>query len=446
MPEKDNIVPFERPAGYWVRKARRHQNDEKLSRASALLREAYRKTGDRHLALELAETCCQMGCNAAAQRIAEELLEKDPGCSGAYYILGLTSLAWQDERLADDALATCLIRDRAGEYAEKAQAVLNDYAWRMDPVFPRSARAETLHLQGLDAYWAGNWEKAEDLLVRSAGSGKRPQAETLLGETYLRQGRAKEALPLLQRAMKKLPGRPTQRLLLAQTLCALGRKKLAAELIRKTLPDCRSVPELALAAESCLYAGRADLICEKLLSELAQQPQSNDLRYLLGAVYANNWELEKAIKCFLAVLSADPDDRDAAAALKLTGLGPVPLDRPPAAPFVYSLCARPPLRGDPELMRLCRGLTICLGGALRWQTVFTLCKDRWRRLNPVQKRACDRSPRPCWPWAFYLWLRSKCPSSHLSGRPALYRTPRAARRIRRMVRYLRQEENWRRIK
>ena len=70
MPERDNIIPFERPAGYWVRRARRLQDRDRLPEASAMLREAYRQSKDEKIALELAETNCGMGSYAAARRIA----------------------------------------------------------------------------------------------------------------------------------------------------------------------------------------------------------------------------------------------------------------------------------------------------------------------------------------------------------------------------------------
>ena len=446
MPEKDNIVPFERPAGYWVRRARRLQDRDRLPEATAMLREAYRQSRDGKIALELAEANCGMGSYAAARRIAEDLLERDPDCAGAYYIIGLVSLAYDDEHLADDALATCMSRDRSGEYADKAQNLLNDYLWRIDPVFPRSARAEALHAQALDALWDGRNERAEKLLVRAVRQGKRPQAETVLGEMYLRRGQIRDALKLFQRAQKKLPGRPTQRLLLAQALCAGGWTALAGEWLKKTVPLCQSVPELALAAESCLYAGRKDLIIRRIREVQKELPLSNDLEYLLAAVCADTWDFDRAVRHLMIILNRDPDDRDALAALRVIGLGPVPLDRPSVASFVYDLCARPPVRGDAALKRLAHGLTISLGGALGWKTVWKMTESAWERLNPLQRSICDRDRDCCWQNAFYLWLRDRSGAGWLPKKPALYRKSRQKKRVRRLLRYIKKQENWRRIK
>ena len=446
MPERDNIIPFERPAGYWVRRARRLQDRDRLPEASAMLREAYRQSKDEKIALELAETNCGMGSYAAARRIAEDLLSRDPNCAGAYYIIGLVSLAYDDERLADDALATCLNKDRSGVYAEKAQALLNDYIWRIDPVFPRAARAEVLHAQALDALWDGKRERAEQLLTRAVRQGKRPQAETMLGEMYLRRGQVKEALRLFQKAERKLPGRPTQRLLLAQALCAGGRPGLAAEWLKKTLPMCESIPELALAAESCLYAGRKDLILRRIREVQKELPLSNDLEYLLAAVCADTWDFDRAVRHLMIILNRDPEDGDALAALRVIGLGPVPLDRPPVASFVYDLCARPPVKGDAALKRLAHGLTISLSGALGWRTVWKMTENAWSHLSPLQRSVCDRDRDCCWQNAFYLWLRERSGVRWLPQKAALYRKSRQVRRVRRMKRYIEKQENWRRIK
>ena len=446
MTDRGNITPFERPAVYWVRRARRHMDRERLSEASALLREAYRQTGQGEIALELAETHCGMGSYMAARRIAEDLLARDPDCAGAYYVIGLVSLAYDDERLADDALATCMTKDTSGEYAEKAQNLLNEYLWRQDPLFPRDARAQALHAQALDALWAGEKDRAEALLRKAVRQGKRPQAETVLGEILLRQGKAKEALRLFQRAQKKLPGRPTQRLLLAQALCAGGWISLANAWLEKTVPLCESIPELTLAAESCLYAGCRDLIITRIREVQKEMPLSNDLTYLLAAIYADSWDFEKALHQLMIILDRDPEDRDALAALRIIGLGPVPLERPPIADFVYRLCLRPPIRGDAALKRLAHGLTVSMGGAVRWQTVYKLTESAWRHLSPLQKKICDRDREAYWQNAFYLWLRQCSGQTWLPKKPALYFRPRNQRRIRRMARYLQRIGNWRQIK
>ena len=448
MPDRnnDNIVPFSRAPAYWVRRARKHQNGDRLQEASVLLRKAYRQTGDEKIALELAGLYCQMGSYSAARRLSEELLSRDASCAGAYYILGVASLAFDDERLADDALATCMIRDRDGLYAEKAQDLLSDYVWRQDPVFPRSARAEVLHLQALDSLWDGDWKKAERLLLRAVRQGKRPQADTLLGENYLRQGRVREALPLLQRAARKLPGRPTQRLLLAQALCAAGARGLAEAWLMKTLPLCESIPELVLAAESCLYAGLKGPFLRRLREVSHEMPLSNDLLYLKAAVYADTFDFERAVRLMMLILKRDPDDPDAADALRTLGLSPVPLDRRQVSPFVYSLCARPPIRGDAALKRLAHGLTISLGGAMSWPSVLKWTESGWARLNPTQKKYLDRDSFFTWQQAFYLWLREKSGDRYLSRVSPLFKGHTRARRVRRMLRFLRSQENWRRIK
>ena len=212
------------------------------------------------------------------------------------------------------------------------------------------------------------------------------------------------------------------------------------------MPLCQSIPELTLAAESCLMAGRKDLAVRRVREIQKALPLSNDLEYILAALSADTWDYDRAVRRLMLILNRDPEDRDALAALRVIGLGPVPLDRPPIASFVYDLCARPPVLGDAALKRLAHGLTISLGGALGWRTVWKLTENAWSRLNPLQKSVCDRDRDCCWQNAFYLWLRDRSGAKWLPKKPALYRKSRQARRVRRMMRYIEKQENWRTIK
>ena len=65
---EDKVVPFERPASYWQKKARKAYKPDRLPEAARLMRKALEQGGDSHTALELAAIYRSMLCISAAER------------------------------------------------------------------------------------------------------------------------------------------------------------------------------------------------------------------------------------------------------------------------------------------------------------------------------------------------------------------------------------------
>ena len=65
---EDKVVPFERPASYWLKKARKAYKPDRLPEAARLMRKALEQGGDSHTALELAAIYRSMLCIGAAER------------------------------------------------------------------------------------------------------------------------------------------------------------------------------------------------------------------------------------------------------------------------------------------------------------------------------------------------------------------------------------------
>ncbi|MBQ8082083.1 MAG: hypothetical protein IJ240_09345 [Clostridia bacterium] len=443
MTERSNIVPFERSAAFWMSRARRARHNRRPAEALPMLREAYRQTGSDEVALEMAENYCDMGCWSAARRIAEDILLRRPELAGAYYVLGVASLALSDERLADDALATCLSKGGDSPYADDAQRLLSEFPWAEEKRVPRGARAEALRLQAQDAILDGDLPKARALLTRACRTGKSPAADAIYGEMLLRSGDDEGARRLLTRALRRGTQSPAGLLLLAEAWASIARtdpqrkqeaEKRALRALRAGLNACETPPELALAAEACVYAGRRNLILRRLLAELRAHPRSNDLKYILACVYANTGDYLPAGRYLISVLDQDPDDRDARAALCLVGLGLIPFDRQPAGRAAAQACARPPVTGDAAFKRLAHGLTISLGGVLTYREVCDRVLPVWQRMNGRQRRHCDRARDWLWPNAIYTCLTME--QEYAPFEPALYPVRGRAKQLSRMIRWI----------
>lgn len=442
--ERNKVVPFERPAAYWVSRARKCRGRTRLSDAAPLLRQAYRQSGSDDVALELAAAYCAMECYSAARRVLTEVLSRSPNCAEAYYVLGVTALAQQDERLAEDALATSLTVGGDSSFADDAQDMLNNYPWHDEHVWPRGSRGETLYFQALDALAAGDADGAVCNLQKALKRSPAPRSAALLGELCLKSGKYNQACALLLYAARMDGSNIPCALLLCQTLCEMAQMEAAKLLLKSLSGNCVTHAQLALFAQVCCRAGCAELAVKRLEEALKAAPQSNDLLLILAAVRRATGDMEGARRLLHTILSRDAEDADAAAALKLIKARPIPFERARGEDILQNLCARKPISGDAALRRLVHGMTISLDGALSYQAVKKLVSHAWEHMNETQKKRCDTSRLNLWPRAFYRYLLET--AGEKSPPPALYEGHKYERQVRRMARFIKNNEAWSEIK
>lgn len=445
MNDENTIVPFERPASYWVSRARKCRGRTRLSDAAPLLRQAYRQSGSDDVALELAGAYCAMECYSAARRVLAQVLTQNPRCAEAYYILGVTALAQRDEGLAEDALATSLTVGGDSGFADDAQDLLNNYDWHDAPSFLRGARGETLYLQALDALRDGDVNAAALKLRKAVSRSPHPQACALLGEICLKTGKLNEACTYLLRAARIQQDNVPCALLLCEALCALDQKQTACVLLSAVSGSCETHAQMALLSEACCEAGHPEIAKDRLEKALKLAPQSNDLMLILAAVRRFEGDMEGAQRLLHTILTRDPEDCDAVSALKLLKVRPIPFERPRMDDGLSALCARPAYLGDAALKRLIHGLTISTDGALSYSSIVKLVTHAWSRMNKLQRKTCDTSRLNLWPRAFYLYLMEKAGETP-DEEPPLYKGVRYRRQVQRMLKYLKKNEAWSEIK
>ncbi len=432
---RSNLVPFDRSPDYWMMRAGKRKNDAQNSLAGFLYRQAFEQTKQSAIALRMAENYYQMGCYSAARRIAVELLQHDSSNAQAYYWLGMSALRTKDEELGEQALALALKKGRALPLADDIQDLLSDYPWTEPSTYRRSQRAWSHYQRALEELRGGDLLKVEMRLRLALRRGICPEAEALLGELLFYRKQYRQALKYLRRAAARITGQPSVWILQAQSCAAIGLHEQAASAFSKALSLTRTSREWGIAAAAASFMNCTDTVRKALKTALRNAPESNDLLYVLAATEANSGRVQEAVRCFNVILDRDPDDRDARLALCILGLGPVPFCRVTNDDaLVDELCAEPPLRGDPALLRLIRGLTISMGGAASYQEVSGLAECLWQYLSPLQKRLCDR--QSLWPNAFYLTLCRHFGINDLPEQAALWPFRRYKRRVQRMYRYL----------
>ena len=142
------VVSFERPSHYWLRRARRHRKRGEHHQAAALLRRAVAlEPGSGALRLEYAQSLRDMSCYEASIREAFGVLALEPTGFLPYGLIGRNMLSLGREQEAMDAFSHYLqqarTRPEAGLLWEEGDEtfVLGDL---LEEPRPGSARYEAL--------------------------------------------------------------------------------------------------------------------------------------------------------------------------------------------------------------------------------------------------------------------------------------------------------------
>lgn len=134
----------------------------------------------------------------------------------------------------------------------------------------------------------------------------------LLGECLWRAGRSEEALPVLERATRRLPGAPEPRLARARALRSLGRDEEAARSYEQILAQSPDQPE-ATRGLADLALARGELDRAAALYETIRRADPDDVGALvkLGVVAMRNGRLDDAVGLFRRAVALGPSNPEA---------------------------------------------------------------------------------------------------------------------------------------
>ena len=398
---RTNVVPFERPAAYWAGKARKHYTPSQLPDAARMLRKALEKSGDTSLALELAEIYAGMGCYTAAERCLIQTVVLHGMTGRLCYDIGVCALNRGNEDLADWALDKSLRLDSDGLFSDKAQDLLEYYAWKPSWFQPHTARSDDFCRRSMRALDHKDVEKAVKLARKGWEKGRSPQAALWLGMLLPPD----EALQYMRFAAEELPLELKPQLKYAEACFACRRLPEARRRLADARRLCKTITD---AEEYCLAAWKINRpqdalkMIEKKLYEL---PQSVDYLRLKYLSLRRMGEYEQANRALEALLEIDPDDADALFDRRHPLQMNLHEDRGgllmALGAMVYTL---PNPRRFGPLNRVLHLLVMNLNGVIDAGTIYRLIPPLWRKLTPAEQYACDEYRDECYPTLFTVYL------------------------------------------
>ena len=385
--ERKNVVPFERPAAYWVSRAKRHDTPAKMPGAAQLMRKALEKDHDPDTAVELARMYLNMGCVTAAER----LLLKAAGWGGltgdVCFYTACCALEQEDENLAQQALDACLRLSPESALADRAQELLETYPWAWEEPLPRGARSECLCLRARAQVTGGQTALAYETLKKAWKRGKSADAAMLLGT--LERDAFKRVMYFLY-AQRRQPKSLRPRLLLIRALHQAGRTESVPALLLQAAPMCENVSQAEFFCAAAWDTGYSEAAQTLLDKKLAQNPFSVDLMRLQYLTCKRMGQEKKAQALLSRMRSIDPED---AAALRYArDIGDV---SPDEHRMVYLVLLSLPLRLIPgrlregPLNRTLHLMTLGMQDRMSEKEVYHYLPPLWRRLPLRERQAAD---------------------------------------------------------
>jgi putative PEP-CTERM system TPR-repeat lipoprotein len=206
-----------------------------------------------------------------------------------------------------------------------ARAALQDIKQMLDPV-PRQRLIQLapglVLVGGLAHYGLGETKQARDyfrdyLTIDPNHSG----ARKLLGSILLAQGKADEAINMLEVVRARTPSDPQLLALLAAAYMDRQKYRTATEYLERALQVSGDDPEIqATLGLSLLGAGQRDLALEHLRQALKEDPSQFRVGVVLAVLYLRQGLAKDAVQVAETVVRGDPKN---VAALNLLGVARV---------------------------------------------------------------------------------------------------------------------------
>ncbi len=398
---RTNVVPFERPAAYWAVKARKHASPAQLPDAARMMRKALEKSGDVGLALELAEIYAGMGCYTAAERCLLRAAARHGLTGSLCYAIGVCALNRGDEDLGDLALDQSLRLEPDGLFSERAQDLLEFYAWKPAWFQPHTARSDELCRRSVRALAHADVEEAVKLARKAWKKGHSPRAALWLGMLLP----PNEALRYLRCAAEELPLELKPQLKYAEACYFCRRYPQARQRLLSAGKLCKTITDTEDFCQTAWRLNRLKDALKLIDKKLYELPQSVDYLRLRYLTLRRMGENEQAKRTLETLLEIDPDDADALYDRRHPQCTDLRDDRKilllALGGMVYSL---PDTRRFGPLNRVLHLMVMNLNGTIEAETIYRLLPPLWRKLSPAERYACDEYRDECYPALFTVYL------------------------------------------
>lgn len=432
------VVPFERPAAYWAKKARKAYTPSRMPDAALMMRKALEKSGDSRVALELASIYRSMHCISAAERYLMKAAADSGITPELCFETGMCALERQEEALAENALDACIRLAPGSALAHEAQDILENYAWGFQKPQKRTARSLAMSHFARERLQRGDVKGARERAEAAWQRGKTGEAAILYG---MLQPTPHMAQPYVQHAVEKMPGQMQPVLLLAQVYKQQGKEDMA----RACMGMCAGLCDVLQQAEAfCLMAWQMGFLEEALAlaeEKLKMYPCSVDYLLLKYRSLKKLGEREKAERVLQTILEIDPDDA--------CGLW---YARHPEAdvPYVGRMMFLPILgvmtsairrsRKTGSLNRLLHLFAFALREEAEVGDIYGAIVPLWRKLSPREKKKLEeRDGTAIYEMYLYVLFRLGIKDIFLTALQQMPGRKRAERRLARFMQ-LTQEE------
>lgn len=302
---EEKVVPFERPASYWQKKARKAYRPDRMPEAARLMRKALEQGGDSHTALELAAIYRSMLCISAAERYLMKAAAEGGLTPQLCYETGLCALERQEEAMAEDALDACIRLSPGSALAHECQEILENYAWSYQAPEKRTARSLAMSHFARTRLQKGDVQGARERAEAAWKRGKTGEAAVLFG---MLQPTPRQAEPYVKRATEKLAGQTPPILLLSQVYFQQGKTEAARQAMQKCAALCLSLQQVEAFSLMAAQMGFYDEALSLAESKLKMYPCSTDYLLIKYRMLKKLGKREQADRVLQTILEIDPDD------------------------------------------------------------------------------------------------------------------------------------------
>ena len=398
---RSNVVPFERPASYWVVKARRHAAPAQLPDAARMMRKALEKSGDSHLALELSQIYARMHCYTASERYLMRACAREGLTGTVAFLTGCAALNRGEEDLGERAIDLSLRLEPDGPFAEQAQDILEIYPWRQTPFRPRCARGEELCYQSRVALSMGRRKDALRLAEKAWNRAHTPDIALQLGVLLPPE----RGMIYLTYAAQKQSAALRPWLCLAAACYQAGKTEQAKTALEQAQKRCETITDAEIFCQTAWQTGQTALALSFVQEKLQKMPASTDYLRLKYLCLLRLRENGAAMRTLDMLLDIDPDDVSALRYRLNPHQSAIDPERRMLLSVLGSIVSSAPERlKRGRLNRVLHLLVMTLDGLLTPHVIYRLLPPLWKKLTNAEKWACDDRRTSFYPLAFSVYL------------------------------------------
>ncbi|MCL1854453.1 MAG: tetratricopeptide repeat protein [Clostridia bacterium] len=307
------VVTFEKPSGYWLRRAEHHRKRGEHHRAAALLRRAVSlEPSSGELRLQYAQTLRDLSCFEASTREAFGALALEPAGFLPYGLISRNMLSLGREQEAVDAFTHYLQQSRSFPEVDllwEAEEYLDLENLLGNPPSRGYARYEALIHISSRQLANGKLDRAAITLSKASRIGRADaRLHALYAMLYQAAGRLKRAAAHASLSAHKSPRHVASLCALASVRLQMGKRSLAATAMLAAAFNCHYPHEEQLFCFTASALNLPELMLAMLRHNKHGQPDRLPTLFNLAVVLLRLGKPDAALVHLHRCRDLDPDD------------------------------------------------------------------------------------------------------------------------------------------